>query len=48
VAGRRFGTKLPDQHSCSSRWRSSTSQRTAACCAVALMIGTQILGALDA
>jgi len=32
---------------CSSRWRSSASQRTAACCAEALMVGTQLLGALD-
>jgi len=35
------------RHSCSSRWRSSASQRTAACCAVALLVGTQLLGALD-
>jgi len=31
------------RHSCSGRWRSSASQRTAACCAVALLVGTQLL-----
>ena len=35
------------RHSCSSRWRSSAPQRTAACCAVALLVSTQLLGALD-
>jgi len=35
------------RHSCFSRWRSLASQRTAACCAVALLVGTQLLGPLD-